>query len=111
MTLADIIRRRQAFLALSNSDQWSEDEACRLFGLVPGSLNADGIFDMAAKDAEEIADAVVPLLTQAVHALEKVRSFGSSGLDDDRCNVSYFVEKALKATEFVDTSAYDDDRR
>ena len=111
MTLADLIRRRQSFLALSNSDQWSEDEACRLFDLVPGSLNADGIFDMAAKDAEEIADAVVPLLTQAVHALEKAKAFGSQGTDDDGYSVDYFIEKALKATEFVDTSAYDDDRR
>lgn len=64
MTLADLIRRRQAFLALSNSDQWSEDEACRLFGLVPGSLNADGIFDMAAKDAEGIADYFIASLAE-----------------------------------------------
>ena len=78
MTLADLIRRRQAFLALSNSDQWSEDESCRLFGLVPGSLNADGIFDMAAKDAEGIADYFIQLLENAERCL-KTKEF-----DNDR---------------------------
>ena len=113
MTLAALIRRRQQFLTLSAS--WDEAALNRLFGLLPGTLDADGLLDMAAKDAEAIADAVVPLFGIAVKALQHVAFFAGEE------STKEYARKTLLAIRVVNfaaemkkastTTEYDDDRR
>lgn len=96
--LAALIARRKAFLEMTGSG-WNNAALCALFGFPPGSLNNDDILEMAAFDAQHIAAGVVPLLERCVEALNKVRSFGSGGTDDDGISVLWFTEEALKLVE------------